>query len=229
MEALPLKSESRRFSFYSTFLCRSFFCPRPGCSWAWLIGDLISKGRGVRQRNLEMSDLRSMVTFFRRRRAEASPYQIRNVSVVKSFDIFETLVTRPFAPPHKLFPLVATIAKRIHNLSIDPCAFEGGRVLAEKRTRKRADRTEVTIEDIYRECRSILRLSKEDVQVLISCEIKLEIELCRPIRTGLALLENARHEGSRVVFISDTYLPGSALRAILVRNGCWKEGDRLYV
>lgn len=25
------------------------------------------------------------------------------------------------------------------------------------------------------------------------------------------------------------YLPGWALRAILVRSGCWKEGDRLYV
>src|SRR6266446_3199180 len=100
MEALPLKSESRRFSFYSTFLCQSFFCPRHGCSWAWLIGDLISKGRGVRQRNLEMSDLRSMVTFFKRRRAEARPYQIRNVSVVKSFDIFETLVTDLL--PHRI-------------------------------------------------------------------------------------------------------------------------------
>jgi hypothetical protein len=52
---------------------------------------------------------------------------------VKSFDIFETLVTRPFAPPHKLFPLVATIAKKNHNISIDPDSFEEERVLAEKR------------------------------------------------------------------------------------------------
>jgi len=103
-----------------------------------------------------------------------------------------------------------TIAKRNHNLAIGPCAFERGRVLGEKRARKRAGRLEVTIKDIYGECRSILKLSKKDVEVLISCEIKLEIELCRPIRAGLALLENARREGSRVVFIFDMYLPGSA-------------------
>src|SRR5262249_32763274 len=90
-------------------------------------------------------------------------------------------------------------------------------------------KSEVTIEDIYSECRSILKLSKDDADLLISCETRLEIELCRPIQTGLALLEHARREGNRVVFISDMYLPGSAVHEILVRNGCWKDGDRLYV
>jgi predicted HAD superfamily hydrolase len=151
------------------------------------------------------------------------------VQIVKSFGVFETLVAKPFAPPHELFPLVAIIAKRNHYLSIDPSIFAARRVLAERRARKRADHHEVTIEDIYAESRSILKLSKEDVAVLISCEIKLETELCRPIRAGLALLESARHEDARVVFISDTYLSSCAVRSILVRNGCWKEGDRLYV
>jgi predicted HAD superfamily hydrolase len=148
---------------------------------------------------------------------------------VKSFDIFETLVTRPFAPPHKLFPLVATIAKKNHNISIDPDSFEEERVLAEKRARKRSGKPEVTIEDIYAGRRSTFQLTEEDVAALIVSEIELEIELCRPIRAGLVLLEKARHEGSRVVFISDIYLPEWAVRAILVRSGCWKEGDRLYV
>jgi FMN phosphatase YigB (HAD superfamily) len=101
--------------------------------------------------------------------------------------------------------------------------------LAEKRVRQRSDKPEATIEDIYRECRSILKLSKDDVDVLISCETRLEIDLCRPIQTGLGLLERARRQGHRVVFISDTYLPGRTVHKILVRNGCWKEGDRLYV
>jgi len=94
---------------------------------------------------------------------------------VKSFDIFETLVTRPFAPPHKLFPLVATIAKKNHNISIDPDSFEEERVLAEKRARKRSGKPEVTIEDIYAERSSSFQLTKEDVAALIVCEIKLEI------------------------------------------------------
>jgi len=54
------------------------------------------------------------------------------MSIVKSFDIFEMLAARPFVPPHKIFPLVATIAKRNHNISIDPGSFEEERVLAEK-------------------------------------------------------------------------------------------------
>jgi predicted HAD superfamily hydrolase len=148
---------------------------------------------------------------------------------VKSFDIFETLVARPFGSPHNLFPLVAVIASKHHHIFIDARIFEEGRLLAEKTARKKTGKPEVTIEDIYAECRSILKLSKEDVAILISCEIKLEIELCRPISSGRALLEKARREGSRIVFISDMYLPGSALRAILLRNACWKDGDHLYV
>ena len=151
------------------------------------------------------------------------------MSIVKSFDIFETLVTRPFAPPHKLFPLVAKVAKRNRDLPIDPSTFEDARILAERKVRKKALKPEVTIEDIYCECRSILNLSEKDAEALISCETELEIELCRPIGTGRALLEHARNEGYRVVFISDMYLPGKVLREILFRNGCWKDGDRLYV
>ena len=58
--------------------------------------------------------------------------------IVKSFDIFETLVTRPFAPPHKLFPLVAKVAQRNRDLPIDPSTFEDARILAEKKVRKKA-------------------------------------------------------------------------------------------
>jgi FMN phosphatase YigB (HAD superfamily) len=151
------------------------------------------------------------------------------VQIVRSFGIFDTLVARPFAPPHKLFPLIATIAKRNHNISIDPDIFEKARLSGEKTARKRTRKPEVTIEDIYAECQPILKLSKKDVAVLISCEIKLEIELCRPLGIGRALLEKARREGARVVFISDMYLPRGVLCTILLRNGYWEEGDRLYV
>jgi predicted HAD superfamily hydrolase len=149
--------------------------------------------------------------------------------IVKSFDIFETLVARPFGSPQKVFPLIAAIAKRNHNISIQGRVFERERVLAEKRARKKTGKPEVTIEDIYAECQSIVKLSNEEIETLISIEIKLEIELCRPIGSARALLETARREGSRIVFLSDMYLPGSALHAILVRNAYWQDGDHLYV
>ena len=177
------------------------------------------------QKHLRGSELRDYFVTNRHLRSKFC----RCVRIVKSFDIFETLVTRPFAPAHRLFLLVAAVAKRTHGLSIDPSTFEAGRVLAEKRVRQKANKPEATIEDIYRECQSILKLCKDDVDVLASCETRLEIELSRPIRTGLALLERARREANRIVFISDAYLFGSTVHEILVRNGCWKEGDRLYV
>ena len=151
------------------------------------------------------------------------------MELVKSFDIFETLVARPFAPPQKVFPLVATIVKSDHHLSVDSANFEEGRILAEKKARKRARNNEITIEDIYAEYQSTLQLCQKEIEILISTEIKLEIELCRPILSGRRLLEKARSEGNRIVFVSDMYLPGRALRAILVRTGCWKDGDHLYV
>jgi predicted HAD superfamily hydrolase len=148
---------------------------------------------------------------------------------VSSFDIFETLVARPLAAPHNVFALVAAFANKNHSISLDASVFGNERLLAERRARKRTAKPEVTIEDIYTECQSMLKLSAKDIEALISCEIKLEIELSRPICSARALLEKARRKGSRVVFISDMYLPGSALRALLVRNACWKDGDHLYV
>src|SRR6516225_4632811 len=96
------------------------------------------------------------------------------MQLVRSFDIFETLVVRPFASPHNLFPLVAAMASRKHHISIDSRIFEEGRVLAERTARKRTGKPEVTIDDIYAECRSMLQLSEEDVEILIECEIELE-------------------------------------------------------
>jgi hypothetical protein len=43
---------------------------------------------------------------------------------------------------------------------------------------------EVTIEDIYAGRRSTFQLSEQDVAALITCEIKLEIELCRRLVLG---------------------------------------------
>jgi predicted HAD superfamily hydrolase len=150
------------------------------------------------------------------------------MSIVKSFDIFETLVARPFGSPQNVFPLVAASARN-HDIAIEGRLFEKERVLAEKRARKKTGKPEITIEDIYAECQSIFKLSNKEIETLISIEIKLEIELCRPIGSAIALLEEARREGSRIVFVSDMYLPESALCSILIRNACWQDGDHLYV
>jgi predicted HAD superfamily hydrolase len=151
------------------------------------------------------------------------------VKIIKSFDIFETLITRPFAPPNRLFPLIAEAANRTRGLSIDPCVFAHARILAEKGIRKKAAKPEVTIREIYCECGVSLNLSEDHIEALISCEAQLEIELCRPIGVGLDRLESARRKCDGIIFISDMYLPGKVLQQILLRNGCWKDGDRLYV
>jgi hypothetical protein len=73
--------------------------------------------------------------------------------------------TDHFAPPHKVFPLVAALAGRNHNLSLDPGIFATARFLGEKTARKEAGKTEITIEDIYVECRSLLNLSRGEVDI----------------------------------------------------------------
>jgi hypothetical protein len=40
-------------------MCPNFFCPQPGCFWAWLTGDLISKDTRGGLLNWGRSDLRS--------------------------------------------------------------------------------------------------------------------------------------------------------------------------
>lgn len=137
---------------------------------------------------------------------------------VITFDIFDTLIFRPFFRPEDVFYLLGT---RLGYFN-----FKEIRMLAESEARKKSpslDR-EINIYDIYRELAKRTGISPSAAEK----EIALEEEICYANPYMLALFQTLIANNKRVVIVSDMYLPSSVLERILYKNG-FRGYSALYV
>jgi len=154
------------------------------------------------------------------------PHVLLNIRLlyadVVTFDIFDTLLFRPFAKPADLFLLLG----EKHNLPI----FSKIRQEAEAKVRnlkqKDYDSREIYIEDIYKE---IERLTGIPAQEGIQAELDLEYELIQPNPYMLRLFNMLkRYEDIQIILISNMYLHDYQIEKLLKK--CGYEGyDKLYV
>lgn len=146
---------------------------------------------------------------------------IRGASLV-SFDVFDTLVARPFADPTDLFDAVGR--------EIGVLAFRSLRIEAEARARLRApDREDIRYSDIYEVMADEKLLEADLVARARACELRLEHALCGVRPLGRRLYDSVRESNphAKLIAISDMYLPASEIEQILSSNGY--RFDRLYV
>lgn len=130
---------------------------------------------------------------------------------IVAFDIFDTLLVRPFLRPEHLF-------KFLEDRYGVP-GFAGLRVLAE-RTARRKCRREADLEEIY----SFL----PDFPDMIGKEVAAELEVCRPDPRISEVWNYAKSAGKKVLVISDMYLSERVLSVLLDSNG-FDGYDKLYV
>jgi len=131
---------------------------------------------------------------------------------VISFDVFDTLVLRPFDRPSSVFFLLGQKHK---------CpGFQKYRVQAEKDARRAAFEKmgtyEVTLEDIYKRLRRYVLLDTEKAMAL---EIEIEIGLAFANPYMKNVFAQAKNLGKRLIAISDMYLPRDAILRILEKCG----------
>lgn len=131
---------------------------------------------------------------------------------VISFDIFDTLLFRPFDDPTAVFYLVG---EKLHVPS-----FTRYRVLAEKQARQKAkERTgynEVTLSDIYTQLQRYVACDIEKA-MRIECETELSLLKANPYMKQV--YQMALEMGKTLIAVSDMYLPGDVLRQALEQNG----------
>jgi FMN phosphatase YigB (HAD superfamily) len=130
---------------------------------------------------------------------------------MKSFDFYDTLVTRLVAKPADIFRLVEE--------SIDMKGFTRMRSEAELVARRATPEREVTLKEIY----SAMDLPLEIRDEAMDAEIRLEGELVAPVRQNIERL--AKDD----VVISDMYLPSVILTGILSRCAPAAEIPRVLV
>lgn len=129
-----------------------------------------------------------------------------------SFDIFDTLVFRPFGDPKSLFILVG---KKLGIMD-----FYNIRINAEKKARAifsaQYGNNEVTIFDIYE---MISKQTGIDAQYGAMCEIETEIELCIPNPYMKQLYDILKYQGKKIIALSDMYIPEKYMKKILIKCG----------
>ena len=129
-----------------------------------------------------------------------------------SFDIFDTLVIRPYVNPTDLFMHM--------EVNEDIPGFHRERVNAERNCRRRGN-PEITYDEIYGEI---------DRRFLCMKEIELDYErsLLRTNTEMEEIFRHARESGKKVVITSDMYLPSEFLDKVLQKNG-YSGYQKIYV
>lgn len=138
-----------------------------------------------------------------------------------SFDIFDTLVLRPFLEPTDLYYFMEKEFKKLV-----PCnfSFKGFRSEAEQKCRKmmkmiNPNFQDVTLTEIYEQMAKDFPVSEDVCKKLQKREEELEIKFCTVRKTGKELYELAHTVGKKIILISDMYLEEETICEILKKNG----------
>ena len=148
-----------------------------------------------------------------------------------SFDVFDTLVVRPFVEPTDLFYLL----NKHFNELFEPASyidFAQMRIAAEQKCRSllnlRHSAEDITLAEIYDQMSVDCTFDRDLLYALMQKEIELEKRFCTARGIGKELYELALDCGKKVVFCSDMYLPKEAVGEILKENG-YGEYEKLYL
>lgn len=140
---------------------------------------------------------------------------------VISFDIFDTLIFRPFARPDDLFHILAQKHEYLD--------FANLRTMAEYEARKQKKATEgtdeISITDIYEYIETYIGLSaKQGIEI----EFETEKQLCFANPFMYSVFEILKQHHKKMILVSDMYLPKSMLQELLY--SCGYDGfDEIFV
>lgn len=149
-----------------------------------------------------------------------------------SFDVFDTLIKRPFYAPHDLFEIMnyELIKKFPEEVKF---VFSELRKRAEAEIRNKLKERnpfyqDITLDEIYDYMyeeylipNRILRFAKE-------LEIYLEYRFCSSRRSAKELYDLAKYLDKKIIIVSDMYLPKEIIEKILHKNG-YTDYERLYI
>ena len=121
-----------------------------------------------------------------------------------SFDIFDTLLIRPYVKPTDLFLHI----EKLYKIK----GFHKNRIMAEKLARgKYIDYEEITLNQIYEEIDDKYKRFKE-------IEIELEERILTIHKENKEIYDYALSLGKKIIIVSDMYLPKEVIEKILIKN-----------
>ena len=144
---------------------------------------------------------------------------------VYSFDVFDTTLIRRVAVPSDVFRIIGIrVARETANVSAREMVedFFSARIEAERLAREAAGAGECTLASIW----TILRSMLPGLPGTCGPEYELAAErsVIAANRQVAARIAGLRASGARIIFASDTYLPGEFIQAELIRHRLARRG-----
>ncbi len=139
-----------------------------------------------------------------------------NVDVI-SFDIFDTIIKRKTGDPQSIF--------RVMEKQLGVRGFAESRIRAEKEARRKTDKQEVSLKEIYSQLQNKTGLDTKELEQL---EIETELNSCIPVERTVSLFDELVRKGKTVILISDMYMSRNVIENML--NKCGISGySKLYI
>lgn len=143
-----------------------------------------------------------------------------------SFDIFDTCIVRSCGRPDNIYFLLAEAVLKDKTESMIH-AFVKARKVAEKKAEKELKKEAVAIDEIYKFFDTSIFSDLSSIEIK-NKEIEIDLHSLVPVYSMIHLLNECRKKG-RVIFISDMYLPDSALKNTLRQIGVINDDETIYI
>jgi predicted HAD superfamily hydrolase len=143
-----------------------------------------------------------------------------------SFDLFDTLVERPFFDPHDLFFLAENKIRQV--TGNNSLRFFSFRRKAEEEARKARNWNETTFSQIYYQFKKLTGCSDNDITIMKNIELDMEEQVLTRKYKIHRIFEWGKKLGKKVSIITDIYHDKETIERFLKRvniNGY----DKLYV
>ena len=153
---------------------------------------------------------------------------LRSVKL-QSFDVYDTVLTRRVAVPADLFQVMGEqlrTAGLIQDGSVD---FAAKRSRAEVSARQTAPAGEARLNEMYATLAEAYGWNETQTQQAQEIELRVESENTQAVPGMAEIVQQARADGFRVMFLSDMYLPAAFIAELLRREKILVAGDELIV
>lgn len=147
---------------------------------------------------------------------------------VISFDVFDTLILRPFLEPKDEMYLLNNVLNKYYpnGYGINFCDM---RSEAEYYARmKKKEQQEITYDDIYNAIEELYEIKPECLEELKRKEIENEILYCQKRKTAYEIYKFAKYVNKKVIIISDMYLSKATIERMLLKCE-YTEIDKYFV
>lgn len=138
-----------------------------------------------------------------------------------SFDVFDTLIVRKCMLPVDVFDMVERELKK-------KGVKAGGFSLIRREAEVRIAGSYPKLQEIYEVIRQEMGWSVETCEMACELEMKIEKVMCVPRKAMCAIYHKAIKMGKRVILISDMYLAGDEMKALLEQCGIFGY-ERLFI